>query len=260
MVTLYNTLERIALSFTVKDIMVPVDRLVKAPDELSAKQLLTERTEFDVIPIYKNGEIVKYLERGQTNARFVTVTDTISDGTSIFSVIDILHQRRFGFVLGGNRVVGYIHFSDLNNSVVKIPFYVMFEALEYALTQRIQSLITEELLSKVLDPDRCDRVKKQMEARKKTKSDFGWTSLLYFGEILSFARHIGVIQPTDDEISILSNIRNRVDHATDPLINNYSGIVRLVNAKRICLGLLERVMHFGLEMGDSRHGTQSLSE
>jgi hypothetical protein len=238
MVSLDNTLERIALSFSVIDIMVPVDRLVKAPDESSAKYLLTDRTEFDVIPICKNGEIVKYLERGQTNARFVTVPDTISDGTSILRVIDILQQRRFGFVLGGNGVVGYIHFSDLNNSVVKLPFYVMFEALEYALTQRIQSLITEEILGKVLDPDRCDRVKKQMRSRQKTKSDFGWTSLLYFGEIISFARHLGVIKPTDEEISILVNIRNRVGHATDPLINNYNGIVRLVNAKRICLGLL----------------------
>jgi hypothetical protein len=239
MVSLDNTLERIALSFTVKDIMVPVDRLIKAPDDLSAKHLLTERTEFDVIPIYKNGEIVRYLERGETHARFVTVSDTISGGTSIFSVIDILQKRRFGFVLGGNRVVGYIHFSDLNNSVIKIPFYVMFEALEYALTERIHSLITEEMLGKVLDPERCDRVKKQMRSRQKTKSDFGWTSLMYFGEIISFARHLGFIQPTDEEISILANIRNRVDHATDPLINNHNGIVRLANAKRICLGLLE---------------------
>ena len=49
----------------------------------------------------------------------------------------------------------------------------LFEALEYALTERIQSLITEEMLGKVLDPERCDRVKKQMRSRQKTKSDFG---------------------------------------------------------------------------------------
>jgi hypothetical protein len=239
MVTLDNTLERIAMSFTVRDIMIQVDRLVKVPDEASAKQLSRDRAEFDVIPIYKNGEIVKYLEKGKTEARFVSVADTISDATSILDAVDILKHRRFGFVLGGNKVVGYLHFSDLNNSIVKIPFYVMFEALEYALVQKIQNLITDDNLGLILDPERHCSCTTKMKRLRKNNTDAAWTSLLYFSEILASARHFEKVSLEDQEISILANIRNRVDHATDPLIRDFSGIERLAQAKLLSLNLLK---------------------
>ncbi len=241
MVSLDNTLERIALSFTVKDIMVPMDKLTKAPDEKIAQELLDKSLEYDVIPIYKGDEIFKYLERGHNKANFIKVADTMSDATSILEVVDILLQRHFGFILSGNRVVGYLHFSDLNNALVKIPFYVMFEALEYALVQRIAELVDEDCLRSAMDPDRYTACVGKMERLRRKDADQAWTSLLHFSEIISVARNFKFIDLDDTEKDILASIRNRVDHATDPLIDDYSSIKKLAVAKRISLNLLDKL-------------------
>lgn len=64
-----QTLARLAMGFTVQDIMVPKESLVYGRDEDSARKLLEERRDLDVIPIEQGGELVAYLQRGGQEAK-----------------------------------------------------------------------------------------------------------------------------------------------------------------------------------------------
>ncbi len=88
--TLIDTLERLALTFTVRDIMVTKEELVSSQDEDEAQKLLDKYPDYDIIPIKKKGELVAYLERGSKQSKYILLHDVISDGTSILDLVDLL--------------------------------------------------------------------------------------------------------------------------------------------------------------------------
>jgi hypothetical protein len=191
---LEHTLQRLAATFTVKDIMVPEERLTCGSSESSALRKLKEYAEFDVIPIRRKGNIRKYVDRDSGKLNRIELEDVISDGTSIFDLVDILKDRKFCFVITEGRIGGYVHFSDLNNGVVKIPFFVILENLERQLVDEIKPLVNADNLGLVLSGQRIAAVKSKMENMNRKRADYGWTSLLYFKEIVQFAIEFGIIK------------------------------------------------------------------
>src|SRR5271156_2058916 len=127
MPTLEETLKRLATTFTVRDIMIPVSALVWAANESDAAAVSADNPDFNVIPIRHGTQFTGYFERDVGRAKKITLGDLISDGTSLLDLVEILEHREFFFVLRQN-VEGYVHFSDLNNHLVKYTFYVISEA------------------------------------------------------------------------------------------------------------------------------------
>jgi hypothetical protein len=174
--------------------------------------------------------------------RPIKVGDLISEATSIIDVVEVLAYRPRAFVLVQNRIGGYVHFSDLNRPIVKLPFFVLLEAVERYFFNKLASAITLETLSKVLDAPRVEALSKKMEVLKKKRSNLNnWAALLGFKELLLCAHWLGAIETRVSELDSLSKVRNLVCHAatTDLLVEQYSHVRRLANAKKLCLGLLE---------------------
>ncbi len=232
---LKSTLERLALTFTVRDIIVPKEELVCAGDEASAQELLEENPGFDVIPLVQNGALTAYLERGSEHSEYIRLQDIVSDAISVLDLVDVLCGRRFCFVLVGHSLTGYVHFSDLNNHVVKLPFFVVLEALERQLVVEIGSLIDETNLDKVLDQQRARNVKNKMRNMRKNRANLAWVNLMSFNELIRFALHFGKLQLSGKEIDTISKVRNLVCHASDPLVESHHDVKRLSDAKSICL-------------------------
>ncbi|MBW1982951.1 MAG: hypothetical protein JRJ12_17265, partial [Deltaproteobacteria bacterium] len=88
METLTQMLERLAMTFTVKDIMVPRGELICASDKSSALKRLDEHPEFDVIPVIRKGKISAYLQRQSRQQQRILLDDVISDATSILDLVD----------------------------------------------------------------------------------------------------------------------------------------------------------------------------
>src|SRR6059058_2794320 len=93
------TLERLALTFGVRDVMIPEDRLICADDEADARRQLEHYPDYNLIPFRCDGALHAYLERGSPGPKSITVADLISDGTSIPDLVDVLLNREFFFVL-----------------------------------------------------------------------------------------------------------------------------------------------------------------
>jgi hypothetical protein len=118
MPTLEATLNRLAIAFTVRDIMTANVDLVCAVGDAEAGRVSDDNPDFDVIPVRQDGNLIGYFERRSRNAKRITPSDLISDGTSLLDLVEILEDRQFSFVLSRQRIEGYVHFSDLNHQLV----------------------------------------------------------------------------------------------------------------------------------------------
>jgi hypothetical protein len=125
-----ETLTRLAREFVVRDIMIPASDLVCAAGTPAAVELLERYPDFDMIPLVAQDSLTAYLERAGSGPRPLRMSDLVSDATSILDIVAILTARPRLFGLVRNRIGGYVHFSDLNRPIVKLPFFVLLEAVE----------------------------------------------------------------------------------------------------------------------------------
>src|SRR5256885_2131985 len=128
MPTIEETLKRLAITFTARDIMVPAAGLKCANDEMDAARVSKDNPDFSVIPIRQNGRLDGYFVRDSRTSKQIVLNDLISDGTSLLDIVEILEDREFSFVLSHREIAGNVHFSDLNHHLVKLAFYVILEA------------------------------------------------------------------------------------------------------------------------------------
>lgn len=149
--------------------------------------------------------------------------------------------RGFCFVLVRNRIAGYVHYSDLNNDIVKLPFFILFENVEHHLVGELRPLIHEDNLADILvDKDRLNHAKEKMSFMREHGTDLDWTTVLYFRELLNFASRFGLLpSEVGKAIDDLSNVRNKVCHATGPLVDAPRDAGKLSTAKMACMAILQ---------------------
>ncbi len=117
--------------------MKPADDLVQAATEGEARHLLVQHPQYDIIPIRNGGRIVSFLERDQQRTRVIMIQHVVSSGTPILDVVDSLSDRTFVFVVGCGEVIGLLHFSDLNDPVLKLPYFVLLDGVERRLADNL---------------------------------------------------------------------------------------------------------------------------
>ena len=211
-----------------------------ASDVQGALRLLAELPDLDTIPLRSGGVLTAVFERGATTARPLNIRDLVSDGTSVLEVIDVLTTQRCVFVLAKNSVAGCVHFSDLNHPVVKLPLFVLLEAVERRLFERLKARISFEVIEQVLDPQRCLQIREKMKRLQASRSNLNWAAQLGFGELLFCARKLGAIECDAAAINALSLVRNRVCHAASDelLIEDHTHVRRLAHSIKLARGLL----------------------
>lgn len=233
-----DILERLALTFSARDVMVQMQDLVCAANEETAREYLETYPDFDVIPILnKKKEIVAYFQREAGTSKSIRYHDIVSDSTSILDLVSILQNRKFCFVQVRNEIAGYIHFSDLNKGIVKLPYFLILQDSERRLADKIGPRIHEDILEEVLDLQRTNILKERMRSMKRERSDLGWVNLLSFNEIIRFAQYFKIVQLEPPQIDVLSRVRNSVYHADRPLVEKDRDVRHLVEARRICTSL-----------------------
>jgi hypothetical protein len=239
MVQLQWTMMNLARTFSVRDIMVPEENLIRGRDKTDALRLLVEHPDFDNIPIPKTGAISQVQERGKGAPRDISPEDIVSDGTSVLDLVDVVAKRQFVFVLTGQSLGGFVHFSDLNNHLVKIPFFVLLEAVESKLAELIIPRVHEDVLSRTLNPSELHRSERSAKRLVAARANKDRTSALHFSQIVDIAIDTGKARLTKTERDAIVRVRNRVAHATDPLVRDFLDVGRLSEARRVCFRLLE---------------------
>lgn len=234
-------LHRLAATFTVRDIMVGTEKLVRASSKTDAEHLLKENPEFDIIPLSTAGPITAYYRRDEQEVRKVVAVDLISDGTNLLDVPHLMSKRDFFFILASNTIAGFVHFSDLNKSLMKLPFFILFEAVERHLWPQVSSRLSEVDLVKVLDGSRVEKLKERKAKAQKKDVDVGWSGLLSFDEILKLAIHYEFIRITHSDREVLANVRNRVTHTDKLLVEAHKDTAKLIKTHELCRNILNGI-------------------
>lgn len=240
MADLQETPKRLAQGFVARDIMVPLERLTRADDEATATHKLEQNPQYDIIPMPQKGRLTAFFERGATRAKTIQIQHVVSAETPIPDLLDSLCEQCHVFVVGRHEVIGLIHFSDLNDHIVKLPFFVLLEGLERQVADSICPLVHEDTLSVFLrDTKRSADIKTNMAKPRKRGADRDWVTLLYFREVIDAAVGFEKLRLRAKEIEDLSAVRNRVAHAaTDQLVETQADVRRLGRVRRLCRDLL----------------------
>lgn len=236
---LEQTLTQLASTFTVRDIMVPDTALVRAESVDHATRLLEEHPDYDCIPLPVTGTIGAYVSRQDRKLHPLRQVDLISDGTSILALLDLLRQRPFYLVLASNEVKGFVHFSDLNNSLVKLPLFVLFEAIERHLSPLVAAHTpSHDGLTSLLGQERFDELSQRVGSASAHQANRSLVDYLSFGELLLLAEHYGLIAMRSADRGAVVDVRNRVAHSNRPLIKQHRDVRTLVKARDTMLCLL----------------------
>ena len=231
---LNQTLDRLSSIFKAEDIMTKLKEIKRADNIENAKNLFNE---FDVIPYPRNGQIEGYFHHKTKKDHAIKTDFLISHGTSIINLIQILKHKKFCFVLSGNEIVGYIHFSDINKPLTKIPLYVLIESIERKLWQEIRIRINENDLKNIFSDNDFKRFIKKNNYNIKRNIDIGWSGIFTFPYILKLARHYGKVDLSDSEITLLKEVRNKIAHSDKNLVNSFKEIDKLCKAIELCLSI-----------------------
>ena len=221
-----GVMDLLAKTYLVKDIMTPFHKLERA-DELERAKVLQE--EYDVIPFPEQGLIQGYYERGRNFTQEVDPTNLISDSTGILSLPLLLNQNHFYFIIHRNEIVGYIHYSDMNKLITKIPFFAVYQYIETKIWNKIGEQITEEKLYEIF-PD--NNVKSKLNKKKKREKEnvyLGnrWSGLFFFPEMLKIARSYKIVNLSNEDIVELGEFRNRAAHGDRVLLESFDDISRI---------------------------------
>lgn len=233
-----RVLQQLAATFTARDIMVETGALARAPSKGAARELLAQHPEYDYIPLPATGQVAGYLRRDKPELTTIGPHDLICDGTSLLELPQLLTKREFFFVLSSNTIAGFVHFSDLNKSVMKIPFFVLFEAVERYLWPLVSRRLNEADLIKIVGNQRAADLKEDKAKAQKKDVDVGWTGLLSFNEIVGCAVFYEIIRMSSANREILADIRNRVAHSDKLLVTAHKDTALLVKTRELCQRIL----------------------
>lgn len=236
MPTIEETLKRLAITFTARDIMVPEAGLICAGDGIEAARVSKENPDFSVIPLRQNSQLTAYFLRDSHTLREIVLNDLVSDGTSLLDLVEIFEDREFSFVLTHREIAGYVHFSDLNHHLVKLTFYVILEALERQALSSIPRKNDRECLSMNLDPSRFTQIDRQYKRDgDAARSLFNYLNI---SDILRLAVKAGTIKLDDNVIKAAKDIRDGAAHASENIVADFESVKKLATVKRECLRIL----------------------
>ena len=236
MPTIEETLKRLAITFTAKDIMIPEAGLTCASDGTDAARVSKDKPDFSVIPIRQGGRLSGYFLRDSRTSKQIVLNDLISDGTSLLDLVEILGDREFSFVLSHREIAGYVHFSDLNHHLVKLAFYVILEALERQALSSIPRQDDREYLRKSLDSSRFAQIKQQYKRDgDAARSLFNYLNI---SDILRLATKEGTIQLDDTVIKAMKEARDGASHVSESIVADFESVKKLASVKRECLRIL----------------------
>jgi hypothetical protein len=234
-----DTLAQLGAAFAVRDIMTRYEDLQLVEDEPEAARFFEEQENYDYTASPKSGPLTTYYKRDEPKGQPLRQEDLLSDGTGLLDLLDLLAVRDFFFVLSANRICGFVHFSDLNDELVKLPLFVLLAAVERRLWHRVREGLTEVELKRASEPERFERVLERLEEAKEHRADRDLEGLLYFGEILKLAKYRGLLpQVSSDDRGRLNDTRNRVAHHDRLLVEKHKDVRKLAKIRDLCRELM----------------------
>jgi hypothetical protein len=216
--------------------MVTTGALKCASGELDAAVASKANPEFSFIPIMQENRLSMYYCRDTGSVNHIGVPDLISDGTGVLDLVDVLQHREFAFVQGLRQIDGYVHFSDLNHSLVKLTFYMLLEGVERFALESVKTRLTDAFVNQTLGEHRFGQVRRAYDR----SGDAGQSVINYLNisDILKLARAAGTLDIDEGMIKAAKGVRDGAAHVLENLVSDYRDVKTLAQVKSECLRIL----------------------
>lgn len=221
--------------YSVRDVMTPTTMLVRADDRARAELLLGD---YDVIPYPEKGRIRGYFCREDKNLTMIDASHLISDGTRLIDLPEMLSDAPFYFVISGNSISGYVHYSDLNKPAMRMPVFAHLQEMERRFWDKVQRQLTTDIVRSVFPDKLAAQFVRRKERARGGNVDVGWIGVFSLPNILALARHFEATTLSDEEIDLLRKVRNCLAHSDQNLIvrqddvRNVAAVIRLCRSPR----------------------------
>lgn len=222
--------------FTVEKIMVGIAKLKFGSTTDECKDISMQFEDYDVIPLSQKNIIMGYWDTRVEKIVPLTPKDLITNTTNIFQLFDLFEKRQFFFVMESTQIIGFVHKSDLNNNLFKIPFYVLLQSLESYLLTKID--LSPKAISTIANKERVDSLIASHDKMRTKDIHLDSIQGLYLSEILELSLKQGVITIHQSLKHNLEQFRNRVSHADKSLIVSEKDIPKLKQVKDYCFSVL----------------------
>jgi hypothetical protein len=183
---IYQEITSLRRLFTIDRIMIPAKQLKRAGSKQAASNL---HGKYDVVPFPYRGPIKGYFHKKDQNAHSIDRSELIGGATSIIDAIGLFNKGEFFFVLYGNEISGYLHFSDLNHPHARIPIFGMLQLLEQEVWQKISRYIDDKVVHEALK-DKWKDICGRRQNNNNKNLDTSWPSILYLPELMSLGMHL----------------------------------------------------------------------
>ena len=233
-----RTLAQFSTAFTVRDLMTAQAALVGA-DSAQAARSQHERYGYDVIAHPSAGPTTGYYYRGGALTH-LTPANLVSCDTSLLDLLPLLAEREFFFALHGTQISGYVHFSDLNKPLMRMPFYLLLEATERHLLSVLRRTLTEDQAKGTLPPSRVRKLQEYLATAAKQRADTNFLDVLGLPDVLKLAQKHGLARISEREhltrlqAEDLVRLRNSIAHTGHPLVKGHHAVGRLIRLRALC--------------------------
>ncbi len=254
-VPLDYALFRINEAFKVKDIS---PSLVTATDKADAEKK-HDLHHYDRIPIKGYRGINQYYDFIDSRLKKIRSDDMLSSSTGVLETLSHLSRRDFYFVLEGNDITNFVHYSDLNNPLVYIGIYAQIlycekwirDCLRFKVKQSTVNNLPNESdnekfltdINKRLSNGKIDikRAKCHFEAKKKAKIETDIFDELYFKEEFIISKELKLTEIDDTKIKKFNDLRNSIMHASPQIIKQKSDIQAWLEFLQECQNIIRNI-------------------
>lgn len=252
---LAQALDAFQLAVPVRHIATSREEFLCATEGMSETDVLglSRRHEhrYDILPIRARATqpITEYwtLERCASNdvvsasKQQVAIRDLIESQARVVDLIRVFcrDQKQFLFILEQGDVAGIVTVSDLNKPAVCVGLFPLVQRVELAMRNVITKLLPGEEWIDDCRKKRQSKIKGIVKKRRNENHDIGSLSIALFSDLTcvcsagKVARHCfdGCVDTTlVEERKLLNDLRDRVCHAVESLLDDKFGIEKVGEA------------------------------
>jgi hypothetical protein len=219
------------LSIRAEDIMTPRRLLRHAKTEADAKKLADIEL-FDAVPLSgKNGVVREFWSRSDGQRSRISRRHSTSHDKGVETLLPALGSHIVQFVFYRSELVGLLDASDLNKPIACLAWLQPMLELERAILSVVADRNIDDHQQSVALGQQAKPTLRRQEKAKKHDLVLPLLEYAQFPSLLRASRNLNITSLSDDEISILNEVRRRAAHgAGDPVIQDRTDCMGLKEA------------------------------
>jgi hypothetical protein len=220
----------------IEEIMTPRSILVGVPVERASDAArLAEHHDFEAIPILRDCNIIGFWSRSSGGTKRIVADHRVDHSEDVERVLRRLAQHVIQFVHYRGQIVGLVDLSDLNRPIARLVFLTPMLECEQAIHLAVRARqLSEDRVREALGGHASRAADRRRRAAARQDLNAPLLEFALFSEVLRAAVNLELASIGQEELKLLSDLRNRSAHAARTLVERQTDTADLIRALELC--------------------------